>query len=91
MEKVLSGHAKATDDSIELLRKVGSRVVQALAWRPDVKAGLDRLSERMARTLSKPWFFPLAVCVGMSLLWLQQHGYLQVPISVCQWSFWLAK
>jgi len=32
-----------------------------------------------------PATFPVAMAVGMGLLWAQMHGYLHVPVSVCDW------
>lgn len=29
--------------------------------------------------------FPVVMAVGMGLLWAQMHGYLHVPVSVCDW------
>jgi hypothetical protein len=31
------------------------------------------------------------VAVGMGLLWLHLHGYLHVPVSVCDWTALLGK
>ncbi|MDD3326582.1 MAG: hypothetical protein PHW25_05785 [Zoogloea sp.] len=58
-----------------LARAVGEAVV-----RP-VKA----LGSRMTVVMAKPWFFPAQVVAFLAVLWLQQHGYLQVPITVCDW------
>ena len=34
----------------------------------------------------QPWFFPVQVAAILGLLWLHQHGYLQVPVTVCDWA-----
>ena len=34
---------------------------------------------------SHPATFPVACAVGMGLLWAHMNGYLNVPISVCDW------
>jgi len=44
------------------------------------------LGSRMSDVISKPWFFPAQVVVIFGVLWLQQHGYLHVPITVCDWA-----
>ena len=35
---------------------------------------------------SHPATFPVVCAVGMALLWAHMHGYLNVPVSVCDWS-----
>lgn len=40
---------------------------------------------------SHPATFPVVCCVGMALLWAHLNGYLNVPISVCDWSALLGK
>ena len=46
---------------------------------------IERLSERKWH----PATFPVAMAVGMGLLWAQLHGYLHVPVTVCDWSRFL--
>lgn len=41
---------------------------------------------RVSAVMAKPWFFPAQVVALLGVLWLQQHGYLQVPITVCDWA-----
>lgn len=43
------------------------------------------LGSRVSAVMAKPWFFPAQVVALLGMLWLQQHGYLQVPITVCDW------
>jgi hypothetical protein len=52
-----------------------------MALRP-VKA----LGSRLSAVARQPWFFPVQVAVILGLLWLHQHGYLQVPVTVCDWA-----
>lgn len=42
--------------------------------------------ERFAARRWHPATFPVAMAVGMALLWAHMHGYLNVPVSVCDWS-----
>lgn len=65
------------------IRAVRERVtaVSGAVLRP-VKA----LGARMSSIARQPWFFPVQVAAIMGLLWLHQHGYLQVPITVCDWA-----
>lgn len=44
------------------------------------------LRMRLKAVMAQPWFFPLEVAVILGVLWLQQHGYLPVPITVCDWA-----
>ena len=44
------------------------------------------LGSRVSTVMAKPWFFPAQVVALLGVLWLQQHGYLQVPITVCDWA-----
>lgn len=43
------------------------------------------LGARMRAIARQPWFFPVQVAAILGLLWLHQHGYLQVPVTVCDW------
>lgn len=65
------------------IRAVRERVAAlgGTALRP-VKA----LGARMSSIARQPWFFPVQVATILGLLWLHQHGYLQVPITVCDWA-----
>ena len=44
------------------------------------------LGSRVSAVMAKPWFFPAQVVFVLTVLWLQQHGYLQVPVTVCDWA-----
>ena len=44
------------------------------------------LGSRVRAVMAKPWFFPAQVVAFLGMLWLQQHGYLHVPITVCDWA-----
>lgn len=57
------------------------RAFGEMALRP-VKA----LGSRLSAITRQPWFFPVQVAVILGLLWLHQHGYLQVPVTVCDWA-----
>ncbi|GAA5787240.1 hypothetical protein [Chitiniphilus shinanonensis] len=67
--------------------RVGKRLVgRASAWRLErarvwAQGKIAGLSARR----SHPATFPVACAVGMGLLWAQMHGYLHVPVSVCDW------
>ena len=63
--------------------RVGKRLVgRASAWRLErVRSKIAGLSARR----SHPATFPVVCCVGMALLWAHMHGYLNVPVSVCDW------
>lgn len=57
------------------------RAFGEMALRP-VKA----LGARLSSITRQPWFFPAQVAVILGLLWLHQHDYLQVPVTVCDWA-----
>lgn len=81
IESVFSG-ARAPDVKLavrEALDRV--RAFGQMALRP-VKA----LGSRLSAVARQPWFFPVQVAVILGLLWLHQHGYLQVPLTVCDWA-----
>ncbi len=44
------------------------------------------LGSRVSTVMAKPWFFPAQAVAFLTVLWLQQHGYLHVPITVCDWA-----
>ncbi len=46
---------------------------------------MKAVGSRMNAVIAKPWFFPAQVAVLFAVLWLQQHGYVQVPVTVCDW------
>ena len=85
------GHANSRPASRVL--RVGKRLVGRVAalrlegvrdWARGKIAGLS------ARR-SHPATFPVVCAVGMGLLWLHLHGYLHVPVSVCDWTALLGK
>lgn len=43
------------------------------------------LCSRLRAIARQPWFFPVQIVVILGLLWLHQHGYVQVPVTVCDW------
>lgn len=45
--------------------------------------------ERLSRRKWHPGTFPVAMAVAMGLLWAHLHGYLRVPITVCDWTRFL--
>lgn len=57
-------------------RAVGATLVRS------IKAAGSRANA----VIAKPWFFPAQVAVLLAILWLHQHGYLQVPVTVCDWN-----
>lgn len=65
------------------IRAVSERVraFGGTALRP-VKA----LGAHLSSIARQPWFFPVQVAAILGLLWLHQHGYLQVPVTVCDWA-----
>ena len=74
------GHAPDVKAAIRAVRE-RVRAFGGMALRP-VKA----LAARMSSIARQPWFFPVQVAALMGLLWLHQHGYLQVPVTVCDWA-----
>ena len=85
------GHANSRPASRVL--RVGKRLVgRASALRMEgvrdwARGKIAGLSARR----SHPATFPVVCCVGMALLWAHLNGYLNVPISVCDWSALLGK
>lgn len=73
--------------------RVGKRLVgRASAWRLErVRVWAQRKIERFSAKQWHPATFPAAMAVGMGLLWAQMHGYLHVPVSVCDWTALLGK
>ena len=76
------GHANS-----RLATRVGRRLVgRASAWRLErVRVWAQGKIERFSARRWHPATFPVAMAVGMGLLWAQMHGYLHVPVSVCDW------
>ena len=81
IESVFSG--AQVPDVKAAIRAVRERVraFGGMALRP-VKA----LAARVSSIARQPWFFPVQVAAILGLLWLHQHGYLQVPVTVCDWA-----
>ena len=73
--------------------RVGKRLVgRASAWRIDgVRDWAQGKIAALSARRSHPATFPVACAVGMGLLWLHLHGYLHVPVSVCDWMALLGK
>ena len=80
-ESVFSG--AHVPDMKAAIRAVRERVTALAdtALRP-IKA----LGARLSSIARQPWFFPVQVATILGLLWLHQHGYLQVPVTVCDWA-----
>ena len=79
------GHANSRLAS--RVMRVGKRLVgRVAAWRLErVRAWAQGKIERFSARRWHPATFPVVVAVGMGLLWAQMHGYLHVPVSVCDW------
>lgn len=67
--------------------RVGKRLVgRASAWRLErVRVWAQGKIAGLSARRSHPATFPVACAVGMGLLWAHMNGYLNVPISVCDW------
>lgn len=85
------GHANSRPASRVL--RVGKRLVgRAPGWRLEgVRAWAQGKIERFSARRWHPATFPVAMALGMGLLWAHMNGYLNVPISVCDWSALLGK
>jgi len=79
---------------------LASRVVRAgkwlfsrvAAWRLEkVRVWAQGKIERFSARRWHPATFPVAMALCMGLLWAHMHGYLQVPVSVCDWTALLGK
>lgn len=73
--------------------RVGKLLVgRASAWRLErVRVWAQGKIAGLSARRSHPATFPVVCCVGMALLWAHLNGYLNVPISVCDWSALLGK
>ncbi len=79
------GHANSRL-ATRVLRVVKRLVGRASAWRLErVRVWAQGKIERFSARRWHPATFPVAMAVGMGLLWAQMHGYLHVPVSVCDW------
>ena len=58
---------------------------RAKAFGARVVRPVRALGTRLSAVIRQPWFFPAQVAVVFGLLWLHQDGYLQVPVTVCDW------
>ena len=86
MENAIYGHASAAagSDAVRASRRFFGRVA---AWRLEgARAWARGKIERFSTRRWHPATFPVAMAVGMALLWAHMHGYLNVPVSVCDWS-----
>lgn len=91
MENAIYGHASAAagSDAGRASKRLFSRVA---AWRLEgARAWARGKIERFSARRWHPATFPVAMAVGMALLWAHMHGYLQVPVSVCDWTALLGK
>lgn len=68
--------------------RAGKRLVgRASAWRIDgVRVWAQGKIERFSARRWHPATFPVAMAVGMGLLWAHLNGFLHVPVSVCDWT-----
>lgn len=73
--------------------RAGKRLVgRVAAWRLDgVRVWAQGKIAALSARRSHPATFPVVCAVGMGLLWLHLHGYLHVPVSVCDWTALLGK
>lgn len=86
MENAIYGQASAAagSDAVRASRRLFGRVA---AWRLEgARAWARGKIERFSARRWHPATFPVAMAVGMALLWAHMHGYLHVPVSVCDWS-----
>jgi hypothetical protein len=70
-----SGFRVVVADARARLKAVGGAAVGAV----------KTIGSRVNALIAMPWFFPAQVASLLAVLWLQQHGYLQIPITVCDW------
>lgn len=54
-----------------------------------IRVWAQRKIERLSVRKWHPGTFPIAMAIGMGLLWANLHGYLRVPITVCDWTRFL--
>lgn len=75
------------------LSERGKRLVgRVSAWRLErVRAWAQGKIAGLSARRAHPATFPVACVVGMGLLWAHLHGYLHVPVSVCDWTALLGK
>ncbi len=85
------GHANSR--LVTRVMRAGKRLVgRASAWRIDgVRDWARGKIEGLSARRSHPATFPVVCAVGMGLLWARMHGYLHLPVSVCDWSALLGK
>ena len=86
MENAIYGHASATAGS-EVVRASKRLFGRVAAWRLEgVRAWAQGKIERFSARRWHPATFPVAMALCMVLLWAHMRGYLQVPVSVCDWT-----
>ena len=81
IESVFSG--AQVPDVKAAIRAVRERVTRLA---DTVLRPIKALGARLSFIARQPWFFPVQVATILGLLWLHQHGYLQVPVTVCDWA-----
>jgi hypothetical protein len=85
MKNAIYGHAR-TAAGFWAVRSSKQLVGRVAAWRLDgVRVWAQGKIERFSTRRWHPATFPVAMAVGMGLLWAQMHGYLHIPVSVCDW------
>ena len=70
--------------------KAACRQCLGLAFGGGARLGAGEDRALLSATVA-PGTFPVAMAVGMGLLWAQMHGYLHVPVSVCDWTALIGK
>ncbi len=85
------GHANSRL-ATRVLREGKRLVGRVSAWRMErVRAWAQGKIAALSARRSHPATFPVICAVGMGLLWARMHGYLHLPVSVCDWSALLGK
>ena len=91
MENAIYGHARAAAGfwAVRTSKRLVGRVA---TWRLEaVRVWAQRKIERFSARRWHPATFPVAMALCMGLLWAQMHGYLHVPVSVCDWTALIGK
>lgn len=83
MKNAIFGRARAAG-GFRAVRTSKRRVGRTAAWRLDgMRSWARGKIERFSARRWHPATFPVAMAIGMGLLWAQMHGHLHVPVSVC--------
>lgn len=89
MENIIYSRLRAVDVS-RFVRTSKQLVCSLVALPSTVGAGMrfgaQRKIERLSARKWHPGTFPIAMAIGMGLLWAQLNGYLHLPITVCDWT-----